>query len=227
MTGLSDQIGKYVTIEYGAGSIPARRGSVQLLVTQDPDCSTPPPACPSPFTDVPADSQFCADITWLAENKITTGYTDGSYHPTASITRRAMAAFLYRYANPSTTPAACTSSPFHDVGPSTQFCAEIQWLKDHQIVTGFRDGSFHPDAAVSRQAMAAYMYRISNSRPAPACTNSPFDDVAADNQFCGDISWLVDKGVTTGYADGGFHPLEPVTRQAMAAFLHRLYGATH
>jgi hypothetical protein len=48
-----------------------------------------------------------------------------------------------------------------------------------------------------------------------------FADVPGSNQFFFEIGWLAASGVTTGYPDGGFHPLGTVNRDAMAAFLHR------
>ncbi|WP_375504429.1 S-layer homology domain-containing protein [uncultured Jatrophihabitans sp.] len=180
------------------------------------------------FNDVSASNPFCPDITWLIDQKIATGYADGTFKPVASVTRQAMAAFLYRYANSSTTPAACTTKPFPDVATSSPFCADIAALKASGAIAGYADGGFHPTAAVSRQATSAFLYRLANpGKTAPACTTAAFNDVPASNQFCGDINYLVSEKVTTGYSDGGFHPAEAVTRQAMAAFLHRLYTATH
>jgi len=51
----------------------------------------------SPFKDVPADSQFYREITWLASTGISTGWSDGTYRPVTPIARDAMAAFIYRY----------------------------------------------------------------------------------------------------------------------------------
>jgi hypothetical protein len=45
--------------------------------------------------------------------------------------------------------------------------------------------------------------------------------VPVGNPFCGDITWLKTQNITAGYPDGGFHPTAGVTRQAVAAFLHR------
>jgi S-layer homology domain len=50
-----------------------------------------------------------------------------------------------------------------------------------------------------------------------------FSDVPTDHPFFWDIQWLASTGITTGYEDGTFRPEEPVTRQAMAAFLHRYH----
>jgi hypothetical protein len=51
-----------------------------------------------------------------------------------------------------------------------------------------------------------------------------FSDVPDSNPFHDDISWMADAGITTGFPDDTFHPAEPVSRQAMAAFMRRLAG---
>jgi hypothetical protein len=176
-----------------------------------------------PFADVPADSTFCGDIAWLSHQDITGGYDDGGFHPRAQVTRQAMAAFLYRLQNPGKADPACTGGPFDDVPASNPFCGDIAWLSHQDITRGYDDGGFHPDAVVSRQVMAAFLYRLQNPGTGdPACTGKPFSDVPADSPFCGDVAWLKTQQVTTGDEDGDFRPAAPVSRQAMAAFLYRL-----
>ena len=175
------------------------------------------------FPDVPAASPFCADVDWVRDSGVTTGYPDGGYHPAAPVTRQAMAAFLFRSAG-SPGIALCTGPAFPDVPTSHPFCGEIAWLAAEGIATGYADGGYHPAAVVSRQAMAAFLYRFAG-RPDgahPSCATPPFPDVPASHPFCGEIAWLAAVGIADGYADGGFHPASAVSRQAMAAFLHRL-----
>src|SRR5699024_11143305 len=89
--------------------------------------------------------------------------------------------------------------------------------------TGYTDGMFHPERQVTRQTMAAFLYRYAHDgAQAPACTDAPFDDVPVGNPFCGAIEWLVTQEVTAGYGDGTFRPTKAVTNQTMAAFLYRL-----
>ena len=57
-----------------------------------------------------------------------------------------------------------------------------------------------------------------------AWASHKFNDVPDSNVFHDDISWLAGTGITKGYGDGGYHPTDPVTRQAMAAFMKRLYN---
>jgi S-layer homology domain/Divergent InlB B-repeat domain/Kelch motif/Galactose oxidase, central domain len=116
-------------------------------------------ACDSePFSDVPVSHPFCPQITWMKDQHISLGYADGTYRPSAVVTRQAMSAFLARVADASLT--ACTSAPFSDVAVDHPFCPEITWMKDHSISTGFGDDTYRPSAVVTRQAMAAFMYRV-------------------------------------------------------------------
>jgi len=180
------------------------------------------------FFDTPPTAKFYTEISWLSASGITTGNADGSFTPAASVSRQAMAAFLYRLANPGVTAPVCTVAPFTDVPVGSDFCGEISWLKAQNITSGFAGNTFRPGASIERQAMAAFLYRLEHrSAPvAPACTTAPFKDVPVSNPFCGEINWLVTAGVTTGFDGGFFKPVASVERQAMAAFLYRLEHPT-
>lgn len=167
---------------------------------------------------------FYADIRWMTGQSITAGYSDNGFHPTAAVTRQAMAAFLYRAAHPGAAAPTCASAPFPDVPSTHPFCGEIQWLAQQGISTGYSDGTFRPGVAVSRGAMAQFLHRFKIGGAAPACSTAPFSDVPASDPSCGAITWLVSKGITNGYGDGTFRTTAAVSRQAMAAFLHRLFG---
>jgi hypothetical protein len=57
-----------------------------------------------------------------------------------------------------------------------------------------------------------------------AAASHDFPDVPDSSPFHDDISWMADAGITSGFPDGGFHPSDPVSRQSLAAFLHRMSG---
>lgn len=182
------------------------------------------PACTQSFSDVPVNNQFYKEIQWLANKKITTGYSGGLFLPLNSVNRDAMAAFMYRMAGePSFTAPAI--SPFADLKPSDQFYKEITWLAHQGISTGWDEGSgihtYRPVQAVNRDAMAAFLYRFSGKPAFAPPASSPFHDIATDNPFYKEITWLAAQGISTGYADATFQPVQPVNRDAMAAFLYR------
>jgi hypothetical protein len=184
------------------------------------------------FPDVAPSSAFYGDVMWLVANGITTGYRDGGFHPGAPVTRQAMAAFLYRIAHGPASVTGCTTQTFWDVPTDSPFCGYISWLAGQGISTGYHDAGhalpgFHPGAAVTRQARSAFLYRMAEGSAEPTgCTTQSFWDVGLAGSFCPYISWMADNGISTGYLDAGktvrgFHPGAPVSRQAMAAFLHR------
>ncbi|MCC5954288.1 MAG: S-layer homology domain-containing protein [Acidimicrobiia bacterium] len=113
-----------------------------------------------PFTDVPASHPFCAEITWLVDLGITTGFPDETFRPTNPISRQAMAAFLTRYAADDEPDPCEGNGPFTDVPATHPFCAEITWMVDEGITTGFPDDTFRPTNPISRQAAAAFLWRL-------------------------------------------------------------------
>ncbi len=200
--------------------------------------STPAPATASPtpttplsalqFSDVPAGTPHEEHIAWLAAKKISTGYEDGTFRPTQAVNRDAMAAFMYRLAgSPAFEPAGRQS--FIDVTPTAQFYKEIEWLAATGISTGWETASgqeFRPVDPVSRDAMAAFLYRLYGSPAHATPATAPFLDVPVGTQFDKEIDWLAASGISTGWAVSGgaeFRPSESVNRDAMAAFMHRAF----
>ncbi|WP_338748477.1 S-layer homology domain-containing protein [Janibacter alittae] len=110
--------------------------------------------------------------------------------------------------------------PFPDVtAATTDFTKEIGWLKDERITMGYADGTFGPKDDISREAMAAFLYRAAGR---PAVESAPdFTDVDSSSAFAREIAWLQDERITTGYADGTFGPKKRISREAMAAFMTR------
>ena len=194
---------------------------VPTLESVDPLTGGEEPWTPPIFTDVSEGHPFYADIRWLADTGLSEGTTVGDetfFYPTSPMSRQAMAAFLYRYAGDGWTPEAGTQS-FTDVAPGHPFHHAVEWMAEVGLAEGYADGSFGATRPVSRQATAAFLHRLAGE-PVPT-EDADFTDVFAGHPFEVAIAWLQEAGVTTGYADGSFGTTKPVTRQAMAAFLHR------
>ncbi len=174
-----------------------------------------------PFTDVGAGHRFVDEITWLSSFGIATGFDDGSFRPTGSVSRQALVAFLWRMAGE---PAPATGETgFADVPADHPFREAIAWGVGAGLLEGYSDGLFHPTGPVSRQAAMAFLWRFEGAPPASGATG--FADVPAGHPFREAIAWGVQHGITEGYADGGFHPVDAVSRQAAAVFLHDLDAA--
>ena len=194
-------------------------------------------AADSEVTDIAA-SAFATEISWLANAGITTGYANGdgsfSFRPLETIKRDAMAAFLYRYAG---SPAVDLpeTSPFVDVTPeSTAFYKEIVWLSTQGITEGWgtaKGQEFRPQARITRDAMAAFLYRFAGSPEVELPETDLFADVTpTSTAFYDEITWLGQQQISTGWDNGDgtsdYRPLGTTKRDAMAAFLYRFhYGA--
>ncbi|MHA7170244.1 S-layer homology domain-containing protein [Arthrobacter bambusae] len=130
------------------------------------------------------------------------------------------------------TTAAPQTPVFGDVPAGAQFHDEITWLAASGISKGWTeaDGSttFRPLRPVNRDAMAAFMYRLAGSPNFTAPAVSPFADVPVSSQFYKEITWLASKGISTGWTEAKgtktYRPLQPVNRDAMAAFMYRYAG---
>jgi hypothetical protein len=119
-------------------------------------------------------------------------------------------------------PYACSEVAFPDVPATHPFGADVCWMAQASVTGGYDDGGFHPGAAVTRQSMAAFLYRFAMSPPFEAPDQATFADVGLQNPFRQEVEWLVEQEITGGYADGTYRPTAQVTRQAMAAFLARV-----
>ncbi|QRZ61396.1 S-layer homology domain-containing protein [Rothia sp. ZJ932] len=172
------------------------------------------------FIDVPEDYPFFNEIEWLAAQGITTGWSDGTFRPTESIERGAMAAFFYRMADSPEFEAPATPT-FKDVPTTHLFYKEIEWMAAQGITTGWSDGTFRPDASTERAAIAAFFYRYAGEPAVAADYVPPFTDVKDSNMFYREISWFFQQNIAKGWADGTFRPDSSIQRAAMAAFIYR------
>jgi hypothetical protein len=103
-----------------------------------------------------------------------------------------------------TTTGAWATHVFDDVPDSNQFAEDIQWMSDNDIAEGFADGGFHPTAAVSRQAMSAFMHRLADHvvREAVGNTRSlsgaAFHDMDSTTDINFDSQGYLQNAATTG-----------------------------
>ncbi|AOZ72140.1 hypothetical protein BK816_01545 [Boudabousia tangfeifanii] len=187
---------------------------------------------PKLFKDVPTNRWFAPEIYWARGEGVTTGWADNTFRPLIGTTRADMAAFLYRLAGKP--EIKVKNDQFKDVNDRTLFAREISWMKESGLSTGWADGTYRPFDLVKRDAMAAFLERFVKAFPekvSPAVApetlsldkiNDPFVDVPEGMLHEDAMKWIYAAGVATGWPDGTYRPLEPVSREAMIAFIYRL-----
>lgn len=184
------------------------------------------------FIDVPASHKFAGPIQWMYDSKTSTGtrQIDGSvkYGPSENVSRQAIAAFLFRSeASSGYRPGSRGKLPFTDVAKGHKFYKEIYWMWERGITTGTKQTNgtlkFLPADPLTREAMAAFLYRVNGAKYSPPA-RSPFKDLATNHQFYRQITWMYAKKITTGVATGRglyYQPKNLTSRSAMAAFMQR------
>lgn len=197
------------------------------------DCMVSPTR--SPFTDnsPTLNPKFYDEIEWMWCMNYTTGILqpDGSkiYGPQMRLSREAMAAFIYRMEAPKNYKAP-SKSPFADMKQGDKFYKEIVWMYEEGLSTGIKqdNGSiiYGPKLRLSREAMAAFIYRLEDPSGYHAPAKSKMADMHRGDKFYTEINWMVDEGLSTGIGvENGkreYWPKSRLSREAMAAFIYRL-----
>lgn len=168
------------------------------------------------FSDVGESHAFYAEIECLVDLGVTEGFPDGTFRPASDITRQALVAWLWRFAGE---PEPSSLPEFSDVPEGHPFADAIAWATEAGIVNGYPDGTFRPGKLVTREAVAAFLWRFAGEPPADGVAH--FSDVNPGMEFHEAIAWLQEQDVIAGFPDGTFRPGNDITRQAVAAWVCR------
>jgi hypothetical protein len=177
--------------------------------------------------------QFYPAIQWMAQTGISQGTAQPQgkplYKPADAVSRQAMASFLFKMSGGDfVAPATPT---FADVDASSPFYTAIEWMASRNITTGTAQPNGKPlykaTDPVSRQAMALFLARFSGVEGLDVPpTSQSFADVPTSSAPAAAIAWMKSRGISTGTTQPSglplYKPSDPVSRQAMAAFLFRL-----
>lgn len=175
-----------------------------------------------PFADVPSGSWYYDDIAYVYDAGLMTGLTATTFGPNLSTTRGMIVTILWRMENE---PAAKHGCPFADVRRGSYYEQAIAWASENGIVTGFDASTFAPDRAITREQLAAILFRFAAYRGMDAVTLrenlSSFQDQAAISAYAvSALNWAVGEGLMQGTGDK-LEPTGSATRAQVAAMLRR------
>lgn len=174
-----------------------------------------------PFTDVSTSDWFYDDVAFVYKNGLFSGTDSRSFSPNASMTRAMLVTVLYRLEGE---PTVTGRSSFTDVRSGAYYEKAVIWAAANGIVTGTDSTSFSPDAKVTREQLAAILFRYAQYRKldtdASAKLNS-FTDADSVSAYASEaLGWAVSEGLING-ASGKLMPKGDATRAQVAAILHR------
>lgn len=179
-----------------------------------------------PFTDVSASQWFYNPVSFVYWNGLMGGVSASQFAPNATTTRAMVVTILYRMAG---SPTVYGTNRFVDVPANTWYSDAVTWAARLGIVEGRTASSFDPNAAVSRQELAAMLYRYARARGYSTSiwedTNilSYVDAGSVSEYAFTPLQWACGSGVITGLDGGRLDPQGSATRAQLATMLYRFY----
>ena len=178
---------------------------------------------PVSYRDVPAGA-WCEDaVRQATERGLTSGTGNGYFTPNAPVTRAMFVVMLSRLHQGTDGGTVIDGvSAFADVPADAWYDSAARWAADQQIVLG-DNGSFRPSAGITREALAALLYRYAGSVGLDTSARadlSRFPDASGVSAYAADaMSWAVAEGILGGRTDGTLAPKGTATRAQTAKML--------
>ena len=175
------------------------------------------------FLDVSRTDWFYYDVRYVCENGLMNGTSRNRFSPYGTATRGMLVTILYRMENE---PRCFGSAAFSDVKPGAYYEKAVVWASQNGIVSGYTDGTFRPDAPVTREQLASILYRYTLYRGQDVSAGETtsltgYGDAQAVSSYAlPAMRWACGTGILQG-ANGKLNPSGLATRAQLAAMLHR------
>lgn len=174
-----------------------------------------------PFTDVKKSDWFYEGVSYVYESGLMGGTGNTTFSPNTATTRGMIVTILHRLEG---TPAV-SGGAFTDVAAGQYYTEAVAWASANSMVDGYGNGTFGPNDPITREQMAAILYRYAQFKGIDVSTAedlSEFSDAAAVSGYAADaMRWAVGTGVISGVGDHALAPQSGATRAQVATILMR------
>lgn len=182
-----------------------------------------PDAAPgTAFTDVPEDAWYTEAVSYVVEQGLMNGTGGGRFHPMGTADRAMLVTILYRLAGE---PEGSDPAGFPDVADGAWYADAVNWAAAQGIAAGYADGRFAPADALTREQIAALLYRYAAGQEAEVSASADLSGYADGEQTSGyaveAMRWAVGAGLLTGKDGNRLDPRGTATRAELAAILMR------
>ena len=178
----------------------------------------------NPFTDVKDTDWFFDTVKYVNQNGIINGMTEDTFAPGTELTRAMLVTILYRVEG---SPEVEADSKFADVKASEWFGAPVIWASENGIVNGVSETEFAPNNAITREQIAAIMYRYAQAKGYDVAigtvTNiNGYEDVNTISSWAVDaLKYTVGTGIMKGKTESTLNPQDKATRAEAATVVMR------
>ena len=225
---VTDANGKTVALtDLGSGKytfkMPSAKVSVGFKTTADQPCDGGKDCPSAPFTDVDTAKWYHLSVDYVLTHKMMNGVSSRAFAPNANLTRGMLVQILY---NLEGKPKG-TAANFSDVQADAWYAEAVGWAASNKVVTGYADGTFRPNAAVTREQAAAILYRYAQSKGIDVSVGEntnilSYVDVQQASEYAiPALQWAVGAGVLNGKNGGRLAPTGTATRAEIAAIMQR------
>jgi hypothetical protein len=174
------------------------------------------------FSDVPESAWYHDAVAYAFENGLFSGTGDTTFSPKAHMTRGMLVTVLHRMAG---SPEA-DAGAFSDTPQNAWYTKAASWAAENEIVNGYSSGQFGPNDPVTREQMAAILYRYAEYRGGSVSSDGSlegFSDGDRTSSWAADaMRWAAGTELITGKGNGILDPRGTATRAEVAAILQRL-----
>ena len=179
----------------------------------------------SDFSDVRPADWYSAAVNYVCENRLMNGTSNTTFSPNATTSRGMIVTILYRLAGSPDMPESNWGYPYIDVDAAAYYSTPVYWARVNDLVTGYSDDQFGPDDAITREQLAAILYRYANHLGLDTDTDFipdkyyDFSDYQSVSRYATNaMSWCVNKGIVNG-SDGRLNPQGTAARAEVATML--------
>lgn len=225
---VTDANGKTVALtDLGSGKytfkMPSAKVNVGFKTTADQPCDGGKDCPSAPFTDVDTAKWYHLSVDYVLTHKMMNGVSSRAFAPNANLTRGMLVQILY---NLEGKPKG-TAANFSDVQADAWYAEAVGWAATNKVVTGYADGTFRPNAAVTREQAAAILYRYAQSKGIDVSVGEntnilSYVDVQQASEYAiPALQWAVGAGVLNGKNGSRLAPTGTATRAEIAAIMQR------
>lgn len=208
-----------ITISYTATTTLGKTRTGTLIMTVNSKTLS------SYFTDVTyanTGSWAANAIDYCASWSLVSGTGTSTFSPTATMNRAMLVSVLYKAAG---SPAVSGSNPFRDVSSSQYYYKAVLWANKNGIVTGTSTRTFNPGGAVTREQIAAILYKYARHNGTPVTASSSLSGYSDRGKISSyavtPMQWAVGKGIISGTGAGTISPKTSAIRAQVAVMLHK------
>lgn len=175
----------------------------------------------SPFTDVKTSDWFYDGVQYVYEHDMMNGTGNGKFSPNETTTRGMIVTILHRLEG---TPSA-NGTAFSDVASGKWYSEAVIWASSNDIVNGYGNGKFGPEDTITREQMAAILYRYANYKSYDVSSSadlSKYTDSAQISSYAAEsMAWANAAGLISGTTNTTLSPKGSATRAQAATILMR------